>query len=81
MLLDLELEEPCRLAERNDTVQEQLDDMSDSPTETPNVVVDEQPLSAENLPTDIQTLPQKIMDYILSEQGQSSYLLKIDTYM
>ena len=69
------------MAERNDTVQEQLDDMSDSPTETPNVVVDEQPLSAENLPTDIQTLPQKTMDYLLSEQGQSSYLLKIDTYM
>ena len=56
LLSDLELEELSWLAELNDTVQEELEDMSDSPAKTPNVLVDEPPLLAENLPTDIQTL-------------------------
>ena len=77
LLLDLELEELSRLAELNDTVQEELEDMSDSPAETPNVLVDESSLSAENLPTDIQTLRQKIMDHLPTEQGQRSYLPKL----
>ena len=37
LLSDLELEELSRLAELNDTVQEELEDMRDSPAETPNV--------------------------------------------
>ena len=72
LLSDLELEELSRLAELNDTVQEELEDMSDSPAETPNVLMDEPPLSARNLPTDIQTLRQKIM-----EQDQRTYLPKL----
>ena len=77
LLSDLELEELSRLAELNDTVQEELEDVSDSPAETPNVLVDESPLSAENLPTDIQTLRQKIMDHLPTEHGQRSYLPKL----
>ena len=46
LLSDLELEELSRLAELNDTLQEELEDESDSPAETPNVLVDEPPLSA-----------------------------------
>ena len=42
-----------------------------------NVLVNEPPLSAENLPTDIQTLRQTIMDHLPTEQGQRSYLLKL----
>ena len=38
---------------------------------TPNVLVDEPPLSAENLPTDIQSFQQKIM-HCLPEQSQRS---------
>ena len=41
------------------------------------VLVDELPLSAENLPTDIQTLRQKIMDHLPTERGQRSYLSKL----
>ena len=48
-----------------------------SPAETPNVLVDESSLSAENLPTDIQTLRQKIMDHLPTEHGQRSYLPKL----
>ena len=44
------------MAELNDTIQDELEDMSDSLAETPNVLVDEPPLSAENLSTDIQSL-------------------------
>ena len=65
------------MAELNDTVQEELEDVSDSPAETPNVLVDESPLSAENLPTDIQTLRQKIMDHLPTEHGQRPYLPKL----
>ena len=61
----------------NDTVHKELEDMSDSSAETPNVLVDEPPLSAEILPTDIQTLLQKIMDHLPTEQGQRSYLPKL----
>ena len=64
LLLNLKLEELSQLAELNDTIQEELKDMSDSPPGTPNVLVDEPPLSAENLPTDIQTLRQKIKDHL-----------------
>ena len=46
--------------------------MNDSPTEILNVLVDESPLSAENLPTDIQILRQKIMDQPSTEQGKRS---------
>ena len=77
LLSDLELEELSRLAELNDKVQKELENMSDSPAETPSVLVDEPPLSAENLPTDIQTLRQKIMDHLPTEQGQRSYLPKL----
>ena len=68
MLSDLKLEELSRLTELNDTVQKEFDDMSDSPAWTPNVLVDKPPLSAKNLPTDIQTLRQKIMDQLLTEK-------------
>ena len=77
LLSDLELEELGRLAELNDKVQEELWDVSDSLAVTPNVLVDEPPLSAEILPTDIQTLLQKIMDHLPTEQGQRSYLPKL----
>ena len=77
LLSDLELEELSRLAELNDTVQEELEDMSDSPAKTPNVFVDEPPLSAKDVLTDIQTLWQKIMDYLPTEHGQRSYLPKL----
>ena len=59
LLSHLELEELSRFAELNDTVQEELENMNDSPTETPNSLINEPPLSAENLPTGIQTLPAK----------------------
>ena len=65
------------MAELNDTVQDKLDDVSDSPAETPNVLVDEPPLSAENLPTDILTFQQKVMDHLPAEPGQRSYLPKL----
>ena len=65
------------MAELNDTLQEKLEDMSDSPAEFHNVLVDEPPLPSKNLPTDIQTLRQKIMDHLLTEQGQRSYLPKL----
>ena len=42
--------------------------MSDSLIKTPKVLVDELPLFVENLPTDIQTLWQKIMDDLPNEQ-------------
>ena len=77
LLSDLELEELSRLAEMNDTVEEELEDVSDSPAETPNVMVEESPLSAENLPTDIQTLRQNIMDHLPTEHIQRSYLPKL----
>ena len=77
LLSDLELEELSRLAELNDTVQEESEDMSGSPAETPNVLVDEPPLCAENLPTDIQTIRQKIIDHLPTEQGQRFYLPKL----
>ena len=77
LLSDLELEELGRLAELNDKVQEELWDVSDSLAVTPNVLVDEPPLSAEILPTDIQTLLQKIMDHLPTEQAQRSYLPKL----
>ena len=76
LLSDLELEELSQLAEVNDTVQEKLEDMGYSPAETPNVLVDELLLSAENLPADIQTLQQKIMDHLPTDQGQKYYLPK-----
>ena len=60
-----------------DTVEEELEDVSDSPAETPNVLVDEPPLPAQNLSTDIQSLRQKIMDHLPTEQGQRSYLPKL----
>ena len=65
------------MVELNDTVQEELEDVRDSLAETPNVLVDESSLSAENLPTVIQTLRQKIMDYLPTEHGQKSYLPKL----
>ena len=77
LLSDLELEELSRLAELNDTVQEESEDMSGSPADTPNVLVDEPPLCAENLPTDIQTIRQKIIDHLPTEQGQRFYLPKL----
>ena len=77
MLSDLELEELSQLAELNDSLQEELEDISDSPAETLNVLVDEPLLSAINLPTDIQTLRQKIMDHLPTDQGQRSYLPKL----
>ena len=76
LLSELELEELSRLAELNDTVQEELEDMSYSLATTLNVLV-EPPLSADNLTTDIQTLRQKIMDHLPTEQSQRSYLLKL----
>ena len=60
LLSYLKLEERSRLAELNYIVQEELENISDSPTETPNALVDEPSLSAENLSTDVQTLRQKI---------------------
>ena len=51
--------------------------MSDSPAETPNLLVDEPPLPSQNLSTDIQSLRQKIMDHLPTEQGQRSYLHKL----
>ena len=45
--------------------------------ESPNVLVDEPPMSAENLSTDIQTLRQKIIDHLPIEHGQKSYLFKL----
>ena len=77
LLSDLELEKLSRLTELNDAVQEELDDVSDSPAENLNVLVDEPSLSAENLPTDIQTLWQKLMNYLPTDKGQRSYLLKL----
>ena len=77
LLSDLELEKLSRLTELNDAVQEELDDVSDSPAENLNVLVDEPSLSAENLPTDIQTLRKKLMNYLPTDQGQRSYLLKL----
>ena len=47
--------------------------MSDSLANPPNVLVDEPPLSAKNLLTDIQPLRQKIMDHLPTEQGHRSY--------
>ena len=43
----------------NDTVQEELDDVGDSPAETTYVLVDEPPMSAKNLLTDIQTFSKR----------------------
>ena len=40
-------------------------------------MIDKPPLSAENLPTDIQTLRQKIMDHLPTEHGERSYLPKL----
>ena len=40
-------------------------------------MVDEPPMSAENLSTDIQTLRQKIIDHLPIEHGQKSYLFKL----
>ena len=77
LLSKLELEELSRLAELNDTVQEELEDMSHSPAETPNVLADEPLLSAENWLTDIRTHRQKIMDQLPTEQGQRQYLPKL----
>ena len=65
------------MAELNDTAHKKLEDMNDSPTEILNVLVDESPLSAENLPTDIQTLRQKIMNQPSTEQGKRSYFPKL----
>ena len=48
--------------------------MSDSLTETPSALVDEPPLSAENMPTDIQILRQKIMDHLPTEHRHWSYI-------
>ena len=44
----------------NDTAQEEWDHMNDSLAKTPNVLVNEPPLFAEHLPTDIQSLRQKV---------------------
>ena len=77
LLSDLELKEFSQLAKLNGTVQLKLEDMSDSPGETSNVLVDKPPLSADNFPTDIQTLRQEIMDHLPSEQGHRSYLSKL----
>ena len=79
LLLDLELEELSRLAELNDTVQEELEDMSDSPAETPDVLVDEPPRSVENLPTDTQILQQTIMDHPAIEQVKDFTFRSSDT--
>ena len=54
-----------------------MEDISDSPVEPLNVLIDKPPLSAENLPTNIQTLRQKIMDHLPTEHGQRSYLPKL----
>ena len=77
LLSDLELEELCRLTKLNNAIEEELEDMSDSPAETPNVLLVEQLQSVENLPTNFQTLRQKIMDILLTDQGQRSYLPKL----
>ena len=77
LLLDLELGGLGRLAELNDTVHKELEDMSDSSAETPNVLVDEPPLFAENLPPVIQTLWENIMDHLPTKQSQRSYLPKL----
>ena len=75
LLSHLELEELSWVAELNDTVQDKLDDVSDSPAETSNVLVDEPPLSAGG--SDIQTLQWKIMDSLPTEQSQRSCLPKL----
>ena len=77
LLSDLEQEKLSWLAELKDTVQKELDDVSDSPAETTNVLADEPLLSAKNLPADIQTLRKKIMEHLSTEHGQRSYLLKL----
>ena len=51
--------------------------MSDSLTVTPSALVDEPPLSAENLQTDIQALQQKIMNHLPTEHRQRSYIPKL----
>ena len=80
LLTDLEQKKLSRLAELKDTVQKEVDVASDSPAETPNVLIDEPPLFAKNLSTDIQTLRQNIMAHLSTEQGQGSYLLKLRSY-
>ena len=77
LLSELELEELDRLAKLNDTFQEKWEDVSDSLIETFNVLVNEPPLTADNLPTDIQTFRQKIIDYLSTEQDQRSWLRKL----
>ena len=69
LLLDLELEELSQLDELNDTVREELDDVSDSPAETSNVLIDEPPLFVKKLPSNIQALWKMIMDYLPTEQS------------
>ena len=49
----------------------------DSLTVTPSALVDEPPLSAENLQTDIQALQQKIMNHLPTEHRQRSYIPKL----
>ena len=51
--------------------------MSDSATETPNVLVNEPSLSADGLPPDFQTLRQKIMNHLQTEHSQRSYLARL----
>ena len=77
LLSDLELEELNRFNELNNTVQEELQNMSDSPASTSHVLVDEPSMSAINLQTYIQALRQKVMGHLPTEQGQRSYLLKL----
>ena len=76
LLLDLELEELSQLDELNDTVREELDDVSDSPAETSNVLIDEPPLFVKKLPSNIQALWKMIMDYLPTEQSQRFFLSK-----
>ena len=53
-------------------VYEKFDVVNDSPAKTTNVLVDKPPLCAKKLPTDIQTLRQKIIDHQKTKQGQQS---------
>ena len=76
-LSNLELDKLSLIAKQNDTVQEKFDDESNSAAETLNALVDEPPLSDNNLPADIHTLRQKIMNHLPTEQGQRSYLHKL----
>ena len=66
------LEELSKLAQLHDIVYEKFDVVIDSPAETTNVLVDKPPLCAKKLPTDIQTLRQKIIDHQKTKQGQRS---------